>query len=184
MATSVDKAFEDLLARFVLTADQSSTAKARISTLTDFFNKEFVMAQPIVKIGSFARNTLIRVERDIDLLAPLSYSHYKASYDHKPQELLYMVRNALNERYASTTVSSKKVAIKLDFSSIIVDIVPCFTRQGGGFFMPHGSGEWMATNPPYHTALMSDADAKHNNFLKPVVKFMKFWNIRNGYHLS
>jgi hypothetical protein len=95
-----------------------------------------------------------------------------------------MVRDALNEEFGSTTVSSKKVAVKLDFSTFAVDVVPCFNRSGGGYFMPNGNGGWMATNPPFHTEFMRLANISHDYKLKVLVKLMKFWNIANGHHLS
>jgi hypothetical protein len=142
------------------------------------------MAEGPITIGSYARNSIVRSERDIDVLAPLDYPYYKPTYDDKPQEMLYMVRDALNKEYGSTTVSSQKVAVKLNFTDITVDVVPCFRRKDGGYLMSNGSGGWMGTNPPFHTALMLESNTKHQHYLRPVVKFMKFWNNCNGHHLS
>jgi hypothetical protein len=184
MATSVSAGFNELLSRLQLTDNQKESAKKRVAAIKKFFKEEFVMAEGPITIGSYARNSIIRSERDIDILAPLNYPHYKATYDNKPQEMLYMVRDALNDEYGSTTVSSQKVAVKLNFTDITVDVVPCFRREGGGYFMPNASGGWMATNPPFHNELMSESNTKHGNYLRPVVKFMKFWNNCNGHHLS
>jgi hypothetical protein len=143
------------------------------------------MAQTAFPIGSYARKTLIRVERDIDVLAPLSYSAYKHTvYGDDSRELLYMVRNALNERYGTTKVSSQQVAVKLDFASITVDVVPCYTRSGGGYLMADGYRGWKPTNPPFHAELMQRANVNHGLRLKPLVKLLKYWNFVNGKHLS
>jgi tRNA nucleotidyltransferase (CCA-adding enzyme) len=96
------------------------------------------MAESAITVGSYARGSIIRIESDIDILAPLDYPTYKETYDNDSQAFLYMVRDSLNKKFGSTSVSSKKVAVKLDFSSITVDVVPCFRRDGGGFFMPDG----------------------------------------------
>ncbi|MGA2307459.1 MAG: hypothetical protein ABSH29_25225 [Acidimicrobiales bacterium] len=184
MATSVPGAFNQLLTNFKLTDTQADSVRTKISTISDFFETNFAMAEGPIAIGSYARNTIIRSERDVDLLAPLSYGKYKATYDNDPQGLLYMVRNKLNSRFSTTNVSSKRVAVKIDFSDVSVDVVPCFKREGDGYLMPNGSGGWMATNPAYHTRLMFDQNAAHEHYLKPVVKFMKFWNFANGSHLS
>lgn len=184
MATSVAQAFNELRDGFALTQIQSESAKTKILNIKDFFGEEFTMAEPAITVGSYARGSIIRIERDIDILAPLNYSTYKETYDNDPQAFLYMVRDSLNKEFGSTSVSSKKVAVKLDFSSITVDVVPCFRRDGGGFFMPDGSGNWMATNPIFHTIFMNQANNQHDAKLRPLVKLMKFWNIRNGHHLS
>jgi len=184
MATSVVEGFNELRDRFPLTQIQSESAKTKVATIRDFFKEKFVMAESAITIGSYARGSIIRVERDVDILAPLSYSKYKESYDDDSKAFLYMVRDALNVKFGSTTVSSKKVAVKLDFTSIAVDVVPCFRRQGGGYLMPNGSGSWMSTNPPFHTELMKAANDEHDAKLRPLVKLMKFWNVANGHHLS
>ena len=184
MATSVVEGFNELRDRFLLTQNQSESAKTKVASIKSFFNEQFVMAESAITVGSYARGSIIRVERDVDILAPLSYPKYRETYDDDSQAFLYMVRDALNAKFGSTTVSSKKVAVKLDFTSIAVDVVPCFVRQGGGYFMPNGSGKWMATNPPFHTTFMNEANAEHDAKLRPLVKLMKFWNIANGHHLS
>ena len=184
MATTVTQGFNELRDRFPMTQIQSDSAKVKVDSIKQFFNDKFVMAESAITIGSYARSSIIRVERDIDILVPLSYPHYKDTYNHDPQAFLYMVRDALNTKFGSTTVSSKKVAVKLDFSTIAVDVVPCFKRQGGGYLMPSGSGNWKATNPPFHTNLMKEANVQHSDKLRPLVKLMKFWNITNGHHLS
>jgi hypothetical protein len=44
--------------------------------------------------------------------------------------------------------------------------------------MPNGKGGWQTTNPPFHEELMSDADSRLNGDLKPLVRRMKLWNLR------
>lgn len=184
MATSVAQGFNELRDRFPLTQIQSESANTKVANIRDFLNEKFFMAESAITIGSYARGSIIRVERDVDILAPLNYPKYKETYDGDPQAFLYMVRDALNAKFGSTTVSSKKVAVKLDFTAIAIDVVPCFRRQGGGYLMPNGSGDWMSTNPPFHTTLMKAANDQHEAKLIPLVKLMKFWNIANGHHLS
>jgi len=184
MAKTVTAAFDELLARLSLTSAQASTAQTRVSGLRDFFDSKFTMSSRAFATGSYARQTLVRWERDVDLMAPLSYSAYKAGYDHDSRAFLYMVRDALNERYGSTKVSSKQVAVKLDFTEIVADVVPCFPRQGGGFFMPNGTADWRATNPPFHAELMKQADSAQQGRLKPLVKLIKAWNLANSHHLT
>ena len=47
-----------------------------------------------------------------------------------------------------------------------------------GFYLPNGRGGWQTTNPPFHQKLMSDADARLDGKLKPLVRLMKLWNLR------
>jgi Second Messenger Oligonucleotide or Dinucleotide Synthetase domain len=184
MVTTVIGGFGELLERLTITDDQRSTASSRVSGIRDFFSDTFVIAEKALTIGSYERGTLVRWERDIDLLAPLSVAESWAPYKDNSRDFLYMVRGKLNDEYATTRVSSRKVAAVLDFTVIRCEVVPAFRRQGGGYLIPDGSGGWQATNPPYHQQLMKAADDTHEGKLKPLVKLMKAWKIANALSLS
>jgi hypothetical protein len=186
MATTVVGAFDEFRSRLALTDAQKATALAHIKSIESFFESNFELdaSTGFFYTGSFRRGTMLRWTRDVDIMASLSVSKYDPVYGDDSSKFLYMVRDALNQRFSSTTVSSKRVAIKLDFTNIAADVVPCFRREGGGFFMPDGSGNWRATYPGFHTTLMREADEAKSNRLKPLVKLLKAWNIANGHHLS
>ncbi len=183
MPTTVTGSFNELLRRLELTSDQASTAETRAKGLKDFFDANFKMAERAFTTGSYRRGTLIRPERDVDLLAPFSVPDYWGTYKDDSRAFLYLVRDKLNQGYAKTTVSSKQVAVVLDFTVIRAEIVPGFRRQGGGFLIPDGKKGWMATNPPYHANLIRDRDRELGGKLKPLIRLMKFWNIANSHHL-
>lgn len=187
MTLTVSQAFTELHNRQGLTAIQRSTASTREAALRSFFNTNFDMNESLFAIGSYKRGTICRGERDIDLMAPLapfSSAKYWERYKDDSRAFLYWVRDHLNARYHATTVSSKRVCVKLDFTDIVTDVTPCFPRKGGGYLMPNGSGGWMNTNPPFHTDLMAAADITLDRKLKPLVRLMKAWNIANSHHLS
>jgi|GEM_PF-2085126 len=184
MAISVSGAFTDLLTRLRLTEPQSATAATRVTGIKAFLNDHFTMAEAPFTIGSYRRGTIIRPERDLDILAPFSYSHYKARYDNDSRALLYLLRDRLNDGYATTTVSARQVAVRLDFSVIRADVVPAFRRDGGGYFIPNGKNRWSATNPAYHTRLITDRNQALENMLTPLIRIIKFWNLQNGAHLT
>jgi hypothetical protein len=183
MPKTVSSGFTELLGRLELTPDQSDTASTRAAALKDFFDGNFTMAARAFTIGSYRRGTLIRPERDIDLLAPLDYTTYKDRYDQDSRSFLYFVRDRLNDRYAQTKVSARGVAVLLDFNVIRADVVPAFPRKGGGYFIPNGKKGWTATNPEYHARLIRDRDRELGERLKPLIRLMKFWSIQNGGHL-
>lgn len=187
MATTVGAAFTELHDRQKLTSKQNAVAVTRIETLQSWFNTNFEMQQKVFAIGSFKRGTICAGERDIDLMACLNRrgnERYWSRFSGDSSKFLYWVRDQLNERYWATKVSSKRVCVKLDFTNIVTDVTPCFDRIGGGYWMPDGKGDWMATNPPFHANLIANADAEKNGRLKPLIRLMKAWNIANGHHLS
>ena len=183
MAKTVSAGFLELLGQLGLTADEASTASTRATAIKDFFDANFTMAERAFTIGSYRRGTIIRPERDIDLLAPLSYATYKDRFDNDSRAFLYFVREKLNQRYPQTKVSSRELAVLLDFTIIRADVVPAFRRNGGGFLIPNGKKGWTPTNPPYHTQLINTRDGELESQLKPLIKLLKFWNAQNGGHL-
>jgi hypothetical protein len=184
MATTVIKGFDDLLTDLALTDPQKNTASTRITGIRDFFAGRFVTAEKPLAIGSYARSTLIRWERDIDLIAPLSVNEYWEHYKDNSRDFLYWVRKALNDEYATTEVSSREVAALLDFTVIRCHVVPAFKRTGGGSLNPNGKGGWQPTNPPHQQQFMNEANEAHSGKLKPLIKLMKAWKIENELSVS
>lgn len=184
MALTVEASFNELLDRQGLTARQRSLALARIGEIRDYLSGQCVMAEPVFSIGSFARGTMCEGERDIDLMMVLDVDTYWSRYQNDSSEFLYACRNTLAKKYTRTDVSSKRVAVVLDFDEIRTEVVPGFLRRGGGYLIPDGAGGWQATNPPYHTQLIAERDAAAGGRLKPVIKLMKLWNLANGRHLA
>lgn len=183
MATTVFSAFNTLLSWQGLTTAQQDTATGRVSGITKFFSRNFEISDSVFPIGSYDRGTICSGERDIDLMAPLKPygpSKYWDRYQHDSRSFLYWVRDELNDRYATTKVSSRQVCVKLDFTEIVTDVTPCFPRSGGGYLMPDGAKGWMSTNPPFHSSFMIDANRQHSSKLKPLVRLVKAWNIANG----
>lgn len=160
MARSVSEAFDQLLARQELTSQQLITIGLHVSAIDVFLRSNYAMASKSIEIGSAARQTICRGERDIDILAPFSVPQYWERFRNDSRQFLYWVRNGLNDHYGKTMVSSKQVAVKIDFSDIVADVVPSFHREGGGYFIPNGRGGWRATNPPFHSDLIVRADAR------------------------
>ncbi len=183
MATTVDAAFTQLLGQQKLTSNQHDVAISRKSGLTTYFANNFEMHDSLFAVGSYDRNTMCSSERDIDFMAIFNaygQGGYWGRFKGDSRKFLYWVRDDLNDRYAVTKVSSRRICVKLDFTQIVTDVTPGFGRQNGGYLIPNGSGGWMSTNPPFHSQFMSGADHAHSNQLKPIVRLIKWWNIANG----
>jgi hypothetical protein len=183
MSTTVIGGFGELLDRLRLTSAQDDEAKTKRDGLIRFFDSHLDMHQEAFSIGSFRRFTLIRPERDVDLLAPVSSTHWDR-YKNDSRAFLYWIREKLKGSYSTTRVSTRGLSIKLAFNIIEADVVPCFGRKGEGYWMPDGSKGWMATNPPFHIDKMAASNVLHDQKLKPIVKLMKAWNTDNTHHLQ
>jgi hypothetical protein len=183
MALTVEAGFDELLLRQRLKGYLVILAESRSSALQAVLKGNFNMAEKAFKTGSYARGTICSGQKDIDLMAPLDYPTYKSRYDNDSQAFFYYVRDKLNRQYRSTRVSSRQVAVLIDFEQITPRVVTCFRRSGGGYLMPNGNGGWASTNPNYHTEIIAAGDRMQNGRLKPLIRLIKAWNFANGAHL-
>lgn len=178
MATTVTAAFTELQGRLALTANQKSVAAGRLTNLQTFFAKNYVVETAPWAIGSYGRSTIVRPERDIDIMVALAVDPYWARYQGDSRAFLHWLRDGLNKAYPNTTVGVRQIAVHLALGEKLeVDLVGGFHRKGGGFLIPNGSGGWQATNPPFHDKRMTDANVRLGSQLKPLVRMMKCWNI-------
>ena len=183
MPTTVSAAFNELLGRLRLTDRQKEVARGRVNHLKEFFDNNYEVGKSAWPIGSYGRETIIRPERDIDVMVALSVSAYWSTYQSDSARFLRWIRDALNREYPDTRVSTRGIAVVIELGeNLQVDLVAAFRRNGGGFLIPNGSGGWMATNPPFHDELMEKSNLRLDSSLKPVVRLMKEWNRQNlGY---
>lgn len=182
MPTDVLVAFNELLSRQGLTQIQFQTANERTADIRAYFNEKVRMQQPVFTIGSANRGTMVAGERDIDLMAVVA-NDYANHYTNDSRQFLYDVRNLLAQRYQRTDVGARQVAVVLDFEVIRMEVVPAFTRNPDGFFIPNGDRTWRATNPPYHAQLVAQADVANGQRLKPLVRLLKAWNVVHALRL-
>ena len=183
MATTVLKGFDELLGNLTLTETEAATAAGRVRNLQSIFGTLYTCARAPWTIGSYGRDTLIRWQRDIDMMVAIDDAYWP-KYMQSSRQFLYDVRGLLNDAYGQTEVSTRQVAVRMMLSGgLQVDLVPTFVNDNGGFLMPDGRGGWQLTNPPYHDKLMSDSNVRLGSRLKPLVRFMKAWNYVNGHHL-
>lgn len=184
MPRTVISAFDELLTRVALTRDQREIGSTRQTALRDFLKGRFTLyaEEPEPNpwlIGSYSRQTILRQERDLDIMVSLSPGKYWETYKSRSSGLVYLVRNGLKEGYPNSEVSSSGAAVVMEMTIFNVDVVPVFPRDGGGYLVADGNDGWNATNPNVHFKLMEDHN-KQDDLLKPLVKLMKYWNICNG----
>ena len=193
MPPTVAAAFDALLADLRLTSAQQAIARGRIAHLRSLFTDYAVSRQPWA-IGSYGRSTIIRRERDIDVMVALRADPYWGRYRLDSSKFLGNLRDNLNKAYPNTTVSRRRVAICMALrEGLGVDLVPVLPvtevpvltflgwpllrTRADGFYMPDGEGGWQKTNPPYHDELMRADDERLGRKLKPLVRLMKAWNL-------
>jgi len=141
--------------------------------------------------GSYSRHTLIAPlkDADIDIFVILNssyFDHYNGQNGGQAG-LLDLVKRVLKKTYPKTPdISRSGQAVTIQFTDFIVDVVPAFERQGGGYLIPNSiTQSWLSTDPKKHVEIMTAENKSHNGDLVPLIKMVKSWNkMINNYFRS
>ena len=176
MATTIAASFAKFRQNLEVTDLQSSTLSTRQQAVRTAIEKDFSVLKSFLT-GSYRRSTLIAPlkEADVDIFVILDSTYYKADGH---AALLDKVRATLLKTYTKTPkISRNGHAVTITFTDFVVDVVPAFNRQGGGYLIPDSVGKrWIPTDPTVHVTLMSNRNSAHSGDLVPVVKMIKRWN--------
>ncbi|MGW2397040.1 CBASS oligonucleotide cyclase [Kitasatospora sp. NPDC001664] len=174
MARSAAAIFADFRSRLELTEIQGSIVSARHNRVRQEVSSRIDVLSDFLT-GSYARHTLIRPlkQADVDIFTVLDPKYY----DRGANAVLDLMRNTLLKAYTTPKVSRNGQAITITFDDFIIDVVPAFHRNGGGFLIPSGGiGKFIATDPRIHESHSSQQNSAHGGSLVPVIKMIKAWN--------
>jgi len=180
MVTTVTQGFDKLKQNLEITDLQASTVSTRQQGVRDAVENEMNVLQSFLA-GSYKRNTMISPlsESDIDIFIVLHPDHFKSDGQ---AYLLDKMKTVLKKTYPRTPeISRNGQAVTITFNDFIVDVVPTFNRQGGGYLIPDSiQKQWIPTNPNRHTEIWSEENKSHEGDLVPLLKMMKGWNKQNN----
>ncbi|MDA9463236.1 CBASS oligonucleotide cyclase [Bradyrhizobium sp. CCBAU 53415] len=179
MATTIAAGFAQLRSNLEITGLQASTVSTRQQGVRNTMSGGFTVLEDF-QTGSYARSTMIAPlsEADIDIFVVLDPGYH--SYG--PAGLLDLTKRTLLSTYTRTPdISRNGQAVTVRFSDFVIDVVPGFYRNGGGYLIPNSmTGKWLETDPKKHVTIMADANKAHAGDLVPLVKMIKGWNRSNG----
>lgn len=181
MAKTISESFRELKANLEITELQHSTVSIRQRNVRNASENELDVLDSFLT-GSYSRHTMIAPlkEADIDIFIILDEKYY---YHYNGQNggqagLLDLVKRTLRKTYPSTPdISRNGQAVTIQFTDFMVDVVPAFSRKGGGYLIPNSiSQSWISTDPKKHVEIMSSANTEHDGDLVPLIKIIKGWN--------
>jgi hypothetical protein len=182
MATTIDQSFLKFKQNLEISGFQGTTVSTRQQSIRDVLNAGLTVQDSFLT-GSYSRHTMISPlnEADVDVfvvLDPTYFHHYNQGQNGGQAGLLDRVKGVLLRTYTRTPdISRNGQAVTIRFNDFIVDVVPGFTRQGGGFLIPNSiTRSWISTDPKRHVDLVSAANRAHNEDLAPLIKTIKAWN--------
>lgn len=181
MATTIPQAFQQLRSNLEITGLQSSTVSTRQTNVREVIQAGMDVLDTFLT-GSYARSTMIAPlkEADIDVFVVLDarYYHHYNGQNGGQAGLLDLVKRTLLKTYTRTPdISRNGQAVTIRFDDFVVDVVPGFYRQGGGFLIPNSiTNTWIETDPKKHVELVAASNKAHDGDFVPLVKMIKGWN--------
>lgn len=177
---SVPRAFDLFASRLEITDLQQSAVSTRQQAVRVALERRLRVLDTFLT-GSYRRHTMIGplARADVDLFCVLD-----PGYHHPAGQaaLLDAVRKALRETYPKTPrISPSGQAVTIRFTDFVVEVVPAFYRQEGGFLIPNSTERrWIETDPKVHEVFIANANAVHGGKLVPLIKMIKAWNRNSG----
>lgn len=185
MAATIQQSFLKLKENLEITDLQAATVSTRQQTVRGVVEADINVEDSFLT-GSYSRSTMIAPlsEADIDIFFVLNprYFHHYNGQNGGQAGLLDYVKRTLRKTYTRTPdISRNGQAVTIRFDDFVVDVVPGFNRQGGGYLIPNSvSGTWISTDPRKHVEISAAANKAHNGFLVPLIKMIKSWNKSHG----
>ncbi len=188
MATTILSAFQKLKENLEITGLQKSTVSTRQNSVREVVENDLTVLDPFSFLaGSYSRSTMIAPlkDADIDIFVVLDskyFYHYDNGQNGGQAGLLDLVKRTLRKTYTKTPdISRNGQAVTIRFEDFMVDVVPCFNREGGGYLIPNSiTQSWISTDPKKHVEIFSNANSVHNGNLIPLIKMIKGWNKNSG----
>lgn len=189
MAKTIWESFRELKADLEITELQQSTVSTKQQNVRKAVENELDVLDSFLT-GSYSRHTMIAPlkEADIDVFVVLDPSYYQKDGQ---ANLIDKLKRVLKKTYPQTSgISRNGQAVTIQFTDIIVDVVPAFYRKTGGYLIPNSVGQtWISTDSKKHIEIMTSANKAHNGDLVPLIKMIKAWNRNinryfNSFHLE
>jgi hypothetical protein len=137
VSTTASSWLSDLTSYYTPTASQfdgSKSHKDAIETRLD----NILGVYRMFEIGSLRHGTGVWYYSDADYLASL-----KGIQPDSPWTMVTKVKEALQARFTSTTITIRQPAVVCNFSDGVVEIVPGYISAGGGYMIANPAGGWM-----------------------------------------
>lgn len=182
MPTTIAQGFQTLKSNLEITDLQAETVSIRQQNVRDVVAVGLTVIDDFLT-GSYSRNTMIAPlnEADVDIFVVLDvkyYHQYNQGQNGGQAGLLDLMKRTLLKTYTRTPdISRDGQAVSIRFTDFVVDVIPAFNRQGGGYLIPNAlTASWLSTDPKQHIEIMTKANAVHNGDLIPLIKMVKGWN--------
>lgn len=179
MAATATSWLNDLASLFTPTASQFDGAKGHKASIEA--RLDYVLGvHRMFEIGSLRHGTGVWRYSDADYLVSL-----KGIQPASPLTMLTKVKDALQARFKSTTITIRQPAVVCHFSDGIVEVVPGCIGSGGGYTIADPRGGWIKSFPEEHNKYVNEINAKHSGGgAKKLARHLKIWKYQRNVPVS
>lgn len=130
--------------------------------------------------GSLKHGTGVRYYSDADFIVSLKGERPMSTTS------LNKVKDALQDRYPSTTIVIRRPAVVCRFKGgdETVEVVPAFAADSGYWIPDPKEGGWMLTHPKDHNAYVNTVNTKHSGGAKKLARLAKMWKYQRNVPVS
>ena len=168
--------------------DKSNNINSRYKEITKKLNRTFRDTDSetanSLQVGSYGRYTGIKGISDLDMLYIMPKCKWN-DYKNKPSTLLADVRDAIQERYPTTSVCYDRLVIDVKFSDFIFEIQPVFEEndEDGNICYKYPDtkyGCYKITKPKHEQQAMADFKREHGEHHRYLCKMVRAWKNHVG----
>ena len=183
VAMTVNSYLESIAKTAYVRNDERNSINLSITTLRSRANTYFLddMTNQIL-FGSYSRGTIL--PRTMDAYSDVDYMFVFTNDGSKPQTFLKRIRRFVERYYSTSEIAQSNPTIVLNLNHIRFELVPAVQGLFGNLQIPAKArdyNEWLGTDPTGFNAKLVNANQKHANKIKPLIRVMKYWNVKAGY---
>lgn len=187
---SADKIFETHANNIKASNDEKFHLNGLKDDINDALSKELKIRK-INVIGSTTKNTQVKNRKgnDIDIMVELDEKEHGEwlRQDNGTRNSLEKVKRVLQKdpRFKNVEMHVDRNVVTVEVGNQKADIIPSFPDGNGANRIPDTSKQkWISTNPRLSTRLYKAEDKRNNYKLSELSREIKYWNQKNGGHLS
>jgi len=169
----VDDAFGKLKETLEITPTEQELAKTRHVLVRDHIRETWDLDDDFLT-GSYSRHTKTKKLKDVDIFIVIDPNGAQSSLAKgSPTDALKKLHDVLAKRWTDLTLDDHVVTINYSGEEVAsYEVAPVFARSAGGYLMPN-AGEWMATDPTVHKAMVTAKNKECDEKFVPLVKMLK-----------
>ena len=173
---------DSLGSNLILTSSENSSISTSISTLITRLNYYFDNIEQYFVFGSYDRGTILprRVDSNSDIDFMIVFNDGE---NYKPQTLISRLKRFVDTYYSTSEVYLSSPTMVLNLNHIKFELVPAYKSWLGTLYIPgpaSGYTDWISTNPSQMKTDLTNKNTDNNYKIKPLVRILKYWNVRNG----